>query len=323
MARFYRRVRWRWVGSGAFGLVLVILAGIGIHAYTRFTTIIPPLADPNCCLAPADPGLAVTPLQLTSSDQVSLACWYMPSHNHAAIILLHGEGGNRQTMLPHVALLAQHRYGVLICDRRAQGASTGTQRSWGWLDSKDVAPMLAYLQQRPDVDPSRIGLFGFSIGAQIGLRAATQYPAIHAIVADGPVPATADDLFPPQSVAEWPRAALDWLDNWFVDRYLEHSLHMAAPLSVVQALGQRPAHPLLLITTGQTGHGRELRQGAWFYSVAGEPKQAWELPDVGHGEGLAKHSSEYRQHIVSFFDAALLNQPTAIHRLPAYSFNCG
>jgi hypothetical protein len=30
--------------------------------------------------------------------------------------------------------------------------------------------MLAYLQRRSDVDSRRIGLFGFSMGAQIGIR---------------------------------------------------------------------------------------------------------------------------------------------------------
>jgi pimeloyl-ACP methyl ester carboxylesterase len=286
--------------------VLVLLAGIGIHAYTRLQSILPPLSDPSCCLHPSDPSLDVTTVQLTTTDQLTLACWYLPSHNRAAILVLHGEGGNRQTMLPHVALLAQHRYGVLSCDRRGHGASMGAQRSWGWLDSADVGPMLAYLQQRPDVDPGRIGVFGFSIGSQIALRAAAQYPIIHAVVADGPIPATTADLFPPESVTEWPRAALDWLDNWFVDRFLEHTFHMAAPLPVVQAIAQRPAYPLLLITTGQTGYGRELRQGAWFYSAAREPKQLWELPDVGHGEGLAKHPTEYAEHVLSFFDHALV-----------------
>jgi hypothetical protein len=109
------------------------------------------------------------------------------------------------------------------------------------------------------------------MGAQIALRATRVYPAIHAVVADGPVPATTDDLFPAAGVTEWPRLGIDWLDNWFVDRLLERQLRMPAPTSVVQAVAQR-TQPLLIISTGQSGHGRELRQGRGSLQRPARPK---------------------------------------------------
>ncbi|MEE3719125.1 alpha/beta fold hydrolase [Tumidithrix elongata RA019] len=309
--RLYAWLRWQWIALCIVGFVLAILIGTSIHAYTRLDSIIFPLSDPTCCQNPTDANFGVKSIQLKTTDRISLACWYLPSHNHAAIAVLHGEGGNRKSMLPHITMLAKEGYGVLTCDRRAHGASTGTQRSWGWLDVNDVEPMLSSILLDPNVDPNRIGVFGFSMGAQVALRAATRYPAIRAVIADGAVPATTGDLFPPASVTEWPRASIDWLDNWFVDRFLEQTLHMSAPMPVVQALAQRPLHPLLLIATGQTGNGRELRQVEWFYNVAQQPKQIWELPDVGHGEGLAKYPSAYSQRIVNFFNSALLERSPA------------
>ncbi|MEI7768518.1 MAG: alpha/beta fold hydrolase [Chloroflexales bacterium] len=304
-----QRYRWRYLLILPTLLLLAVLA-IGIHAYARFTTMIVPLRDRACCALPADTGLAITPVVVTTADHLALTCWYLPSQNRAAIILLHGEGGSRQTMLAHLRMFAQHGYGVLSCDRRGHGASGGDQRSWGWLDVGDVGPMLDDIQRRPEVDPAHIGVLGFSMGAQIMLRATAQYPAIHAVVADGPVPATTADLFPAAGVTEWPRVSVDWLDNWFVDRLLEHQLHMPAPTSVVQAVAQRPAQPLLIISTGQSGHGRELRQAAWFVAAARAAKDLWEIPDVGHGEGLAKHPADYAQRVLGFFDTALLAQTT-------------
>ncbi|WP_055077456.1 alpha/beta hydrolase [Pseudanabaena sp. 'Roaring Creek'] len=308
MAHTSFRLRWQWIASGVGLLLLISIVGLALHAATRLSSILSPFSEPTCCQPPADSRLPVRDVQLTTTDRLSLTCWYLPSHNRAAVILMHGEGGNRTAMLSHIAMLAQQGYGVLICDRRAHGASSGSQRSWGWLEVTDIAPMLTYVQRQPDVDPQRIGVFGFSMGAQIALRAATQYPAIHAVVADGATPATVGDLFPPVTVTEWPRSAIDWLDNWFVDRFLERALHIPLPRSVVEALAHRPAIPLLLIATGQTGHGRELRQVQWFAAVARNPKDVdvWEIPDVGHGEGLAKYPSEYRQRVIHFFDRALL-----------------
>ncbi|NTW01731.1 MAG: alpha/beta fold hydrolase [Oscillochloris sp.] len=272
--------------------------------------MITPLHNSACCTLPPDTGLDIMPIAMTTADHVTLACWYLPSQNRAAIILLHGEGGNRQMMLAHLQMLAQHGYGVLSCDRRAHGASGGDLRSWGWLDVADVEPMLDYVQHQPEVDPARVGVLGFSMGAQIALRSAYQYPAIRAVVADGSIPATTADLFPPVGVSEWPQASIDWLDNWFVDHLLAHRLSMAVPTSVVQAVAERPGQPLLIISTGQSGHGRELRQGAWFAAAARAPKDLWELPDVGHGEGLSKHPAAYTQRVIRFFDTALLEQTT-------------
>jgi hypothetical protein len=67
----------------------------------------------------------------------------------------------------------------------------------------------------------------------------------------------------------------------------------------------------LIISTGQSGHGRELRQPVWFVAAARVPKDHWELPDVGHGEGLTKHPAEYAQRVLGFFATALLAQMTS------------
>lgn len=288
-------------------LAALAIAAIAAHAYLRSIIITTPATNSACCALPSADLPGVQALQLAAPDQTALACWYAPSRNRAAVIVLHGEGGDRSAMLPHMAMLARHGYGVLACDRRAHGASGGARRSWGWLDSGDVGTMIAYLAQRGDVDQGRVGIFGFSMGAQVALRASAAYPALRAVVADGAVPTTSADLPPADSAAAWPRAAVDWLDNWFVDRLLERATAMAAPAPMAQALGQR-SQPLLLIATGQDGHGRELRQEEWFHTLAAQPKTLWELPDVGHGEGLARHAAEYEQRVIALYDAALLGE---------------
>jgi uncharacterized protein len=196
----------------------------------------------------------------------------------------------------------------LRCDRRAHGESTGNSRSWGWLEVGDVSTMLIYIQQQPDVDPSRIGILGFSMGAQVALRSAAQFDKVRAIVADGATPAVTADLFPPQDLSQWPRFSIDWLNNWMVDKFLERHLQISAPTPVVSTLVQRSKQPILLIATGQTARGRELQQVGWYYAVAIAPKQLWEIPDVSYSEGLAKHPTEYAQRVLNFYAIALLSK---------------
>ena len=54
-----------------------------------------------------------------------LAAWYVPSKSGAAIVMLHGLGGNRGDDLALAADLSSRGYALLIPDLRAHGESEG------------------------------------------------------------------------------------------------------------------------------------------------------------------------------------------------------
>ncbi len=114
--------------------------------------------------SPADLGLPYEDVVMFAADGVTPRGWYIPSQNGAAIIALHGAGGNRTQLVRLAQFLAQAGYGVLLFDLRAHGESDGTLFPMT-DDSQDVAPVVAYLQGRQDVDPERIGAVGLSLGA--------------------------------------------------------------------------------------------------------------------------------------------------------------
>jgi hypothetical protein len=87
---------------------------------------------------------------LHTSDGLALAGWYVPSHNRAAVLVVHGGGGSREGVAAHAAMLARHGYGVLLYDARGRGESEGRADGYGWTWGKDVAAALAYLERRPD-----------------------------------------------------------------------------------------------------------------------------------------------------------------------------
>jgi dipeptidyl-peptidase-4 len=73
------------------------------------------------------------------------------------------------TTFMYYQLLAQHGVTVWVCDNRL-ASGKGAQSQWpsyknlGELELRDVEDGLAYLKKQPWVDPSRIGIDGWSFG---------------------------------------------------------------------------------------------------------------------------------------------------------------
>jgi uncharacterized protein len=242
-------------------------------------------------VTPADVGLDYEEVTFTSGDGVTLSGWYIPSRNGAAVILLYD--------VEHAEILARHGYGVLMYDLRGSGESEGDVRALGWLDVDDVAAAFAFLQSRDDLDPRRIGMMGFSLGGQIALRATAQMDGIRAVVADGPSLANYRDVPPPVSIFD----RVLRVDNWLTFKFLAWRTGVSAPPAVVEVIADIAPRPIFLISTGQD---IEQRMARYYYERAGHPKSLWEIPETGHGGGLATRPDEYEERIVLFFDTALL-----------------
>jgi dienelactone hydrolase len=82
-------------------------------------------------------------------------------------------------------MLVRHGYGVLVFDRRAEGESEGDPNALGWAFDRDLKGAIAYLRSRPEVDPSRIGGLGLSVGGEAFLQTAAETKDLKAVVSDG------------------------------------------------------------------------------------------------------------------------------------------
>ena len=280
---------------GGLGLAYCGIMALDIASLTRTTP------DPDCCSLPTDPAFAYESINFTSSDGVTLAGWYIPSKNKAAVILLHGYGSNRAEMQPRAEMLAQHGFGVLMYDMRGHGQSGGNQRTFGWTDVNDVTAALDFLHARSDVDPARIGILGFSIGGQVAVRAAAQMDALRAVIDDGPSLARAEDIPPAADIGE----GLFKLSNWFEDRVFAVVVGVPAPAGVVESIVQISPRPLLIIATGPDSD-IEQRIAHYYFDQAREPKTLWKIPEGWHGSGPIVRPEEYAQRITAFFESALL-----------------
>jgi pimeloyl-ACP methyl ester carboxylesterase len=234
-------------------------------------------------------------------DNIYLSGWYIPSKNHAAIILLHGFGGNRLDMRSRAEVLARHGYGVLLYDLRGHGESQGDVRAFGWEDVRDVHIALQFLSNREEVNANRIGILGFSIGGQIAIRATAEYEQIKALIADDPGFVTVDDAPTPTNTKQRIMYLVSWIDGRCVSLWTG----IPIPPGVTDVMGDISPRPIMIIDTGQA-EGRFLVRH--FYEVADEPKELWEIPETFHGGQFDARPVEYEEKMITFFNDALLEK---------------
>lgn len=287
---------WLKLGGFAFFALYVAYFVVAIEYSVR------PTPSDICCQTPADAGFEYETVHFTSEDGVTLAGWYIPSQNGAAVILLHGYGANRLEMLERGHFLAEQGYGVLLYDLRGHGESGGDKRAYGWPDVQDVAAAVTFLTERPEIERQRIGVFGFSIGGQIAVRAAAELESIQAVVSDGTGMVDNRDSPSPDSFEQ----GLFYIGNFIVFKGTALRSGLRTPDSVREIIGDIAPQPILLIAGGNEG-GIERQINEAYFELAQEPKTLWVIPEAGHGKGLSVRPEEYKEHILTFFDEALLS----------------
>jgi dipeptidyl aminopeptidase/acylaminoacyl peptidase len=100
-----------------------------------------------------------------------MAGWYAPSRNRAAVVLVHGTGADRSSLLADTRILTDAGFGTLALDIPGQGQSEGRTR-WGVPERQAISAAVDWLSARDEVDPQRIGGFGLSMGAYVLTQAA-------------------------------------------------------------------------------------------------------------------------------------------------------
>lgn len=295
---------WRyWRNLALFGLGSCLIGMLFIQyvAYPYFASYghSHPKRLAVCCETPADRGLSYEEIAFTSIDSLTLRGWYIPSKNKGAIILMHGLAANRLMMLDIATILARHDYGVLLFDLRAHGESEGDVMPYGGPEAEDVRGAVTFLQNRPDVDPERIGVMGWSLGAQVGILAAATTSEIKAVVADGPGATGFEDWPPPRTFGEGLYVPFDFVYY----QVLPWHTGVREPLSLRKALPQIAPRPILLIT----GSDLEQHRLEYLFEATRHPKSLWVIPEVGHLGGWNARPQEYEEKIINFFDQAILD----------------
>ena len=288
---------WRLlVVPAALGLLVFVLypLTVAVNATNRPPTSLG-------ALVPSDRGLAYEDVVVPTTDGVRLSGWYVPSRTGAAVVVLHGAGSTRSSVLRHGTVLARRGYGVLMLDTRGHGLSEGRAMDFGWYAEPDVEAAVSFLARRPDVDRHRIGVVGLSMGGEQAIAAAGTDPRIDVVIAEG--------------VTGMQAADHGWLPggpNGAIERGLEWVLYEAAdlltdaskPMPLRDAIRAAAPTPILLIAGSATTD--EADAGRWFREASPGTVELWVVPGSGHIGALTTDPDGWEARVRSALDAAFM-----------------
>ncbi len=293
-------VRLRWRVPVALALLVVVAVAVGTLGPAVAATNVP--ATDLGTTTPATLGLNYSDVEFETPDGVTLSGWYIPSRNGAAVVLLHGAGSTRSSVLGHAEVLARHGYGVLLFDARGHGRSGGRAMDFGWYGDEDIAGALSYLQHQSDVDSERLAAVGMSMGGEEAIGAAAVDERIKAVVAEGATNRIDGDTAWLSDEFGWRgtiQEGLEWLRYGATDLLTD----ARKPITLRDAVRDASPRPVLLIAAGDVAD--EPKAAGYIQSAAPDTVERWVVPDSGHTDALATHPEAWEARVTDFLDAAL------------------
>ena len=284
--------------AGAIGVVLYI------SARTGYTLVHPDRSWRLAELPAEDPALET--LAFPASDGTRLAAWFLAHPEpQGTVLMLHGFGTNHFGLMHLAYDLHQHGLQSLLFDFRGHGASEGEVTTLGLRERQDVLGALAYLRTREDVDPSRIGVYGVSMGGATAFLTIRGEMGVRAVVTDSAfatLRGAIDRGF--RRIAGLPpsifRTPTIWFASRFVGEKLDHVLGKVRPLDHVKQAGRCP----LLIIHGTEDDVVYVQDAYQLYVAAEGPKELWIIPDAGHGRAHQMLGDAYVERVAAFYSDA-------------------
>ena len=199
---------------------------------------------------PTDVGLLHQEVTIPSENGKHLFGWLIPAQGtgrRPAAVVLHGWGGNAETLLPLARPLHEAGFALLFIDARCHGQSDEDRFTSMPRFAEDLGHAIDWLKQRPEIDPQAIASIGHSVGAAAALLSASRRTDVAAVVS------IASFTHPVGMMRRWfvhkgiPYHPLGWLMLRYVEWIIGHRFDDIAPINTI-----RHVHcPVLLV------HGTE------------------------------------------------------------------
>jgi pimeloyl-ACP methyl ester carboxylesterase len=289
------------LAGGFLGLLVV---GVALGSMQLDALLAPSISLPQ--ETPADYALPYINIGLVAEDGIRLAAWFIPTDKAplGAVVIVHGLGGNRASLLPNAPLLHDHGYAVLLLDLRAHGESGGEFKSYGYFEALDVLAAVDYLVADQGVPETNIALMGHSLGGAAVVRAASLRQIPYALIVVSTyqsLDAAVDDAFDDFALLpSWPFAPI-------MVRAAERRLGLkSGSMDLVSMLESMTPRPALLIHGTVDDllplyHHQALCQAATW-------ARCWEVPAMGHEDPARFVPDLYETRLIGFLDEALLGK---------------
>ncbi|HEX3244200.1 MAG TPA: alpha/beta hydrolase [Chloroflexota bacterium] len=249
---------------------------------------------------PGDLGFTWEPAAFKSFDGTPLSAWLIPNNStSAAIIVLHGFGGNKGHALNIMKMLAND-YNVFAVDVRGHGESGGAWTSVGHFERYDA---IAASEQLHQLGFGPIGTLGVSMGGAIAILAAAESPLIRAVVADSAFATLRTAVLGGARLRGYPSGFAEIAAITACRAAAARLGHVPSASDPIGAIARISPRPILLVHCACDAM-IPLSEAQALYAASGDPCDLWVIPELAHAEssGLA---DLYQERVVSFFRESL------------------
>ena len=214
-------------------------------------------------------------------------------------------------LLNEAEMLYRHGYGTLLTTVRAHDHSDGERITFGIHEVRDMEAWYQYLLTRDDIDPNKIGMLGNSFGGMLVIQYAAQNENIQAIVASCAFSSLSDTVSTSVTYfTHLPSFPFAPLIVYWAERETGYRLEDVDAMKWIAQISPRP----VFLMQGGADVVISADSGQRLFDAAGEPKELWFEPELGHVAFDTEMADEFERRVVGFFDRFLLDQGSgAVH----------
>ena len=113
-------------------------------------------------------GYTYKKIEFKNKENKILRGWFIKSltnNSNKTLVLLHGWHRNRSRIINHAKMFVDNGYHVILYDQRSHGESDNGLITFGQGESEDLFSCLAYLKTINEINLSKLGAVGFSLGS--------------------------------------------------------------------------------------------------------------------------------------------------------------
>lgn len=217
--------------------------------------------------------------------------WWIPAVSTSAdtVLYLHGNGLNVSANVEHAHRWHQLGLSVLLIDYRGYGRSVGDFPTESQV-YQDVEAAWVHLVQERGIQPSRIFVYGHSLGGAIAIELALRHPEIAGLIVEGTFTSA--------------RAMVDFQGRYWM---FPVDLLLTQKFDSIRKVPQLKM-PLMFI------HGTEdtvvpASMTEQLFQLAPEPKQLYLVSQAGHNDVAQVAGADYLQQINRFVNLVKATQP--------------
>ena len=297
----------RLILNVAIGILsLAVIGALNVTRNEAHNLITAPIESRNFPEeTPATYKLPYVDVEITTADGLNLVGWFVPSQNGAVIIMQHGYKSTRKELLNEAEMMYRHGYGILLTTVRAHDHSEGEVITFGMNEVNDLDAWYQYLITRDDIDPNKIGILGNSFGGMLAIQYAAQNENIRAVAANCAFSSLNDTVSTSvEYFTDLPAFPFAPLIVFWAER---ETGFQTEDIDTTKWIAQISPRPVFLMQGG-ADVVISADSGQRLYEAAGEPKELWFDPELGHVEFDKERADEFEQRVAEFFDRYLLGK---------------